>query len=114
VSFSSFHYFPLAVPFFLALLFLFGLLIILIEIRILAYACTKMGINHRYVFALLLLSLLGSYVNIFVAEFPAEQVHSGREITFFGMQCVIPLVGEGPRTVIALNGGGTGTFDGIF
>jgi uncharacterized membrane protein len=106
VSFSSFHYFPLAVPFSLALLFLLGLLIILIEIRILAYAYAKMGINHRYVFALLLLSLLGSYVNIPVAEFPAEQVHSGREITFYGMQYVIPLVEEGPRTVIALNVGG--------
>jgi uncharacterized membrane protein len=103
---SDFHYFPIALPFFLALLFLFALLIILIEIRIIEYAYKRVGINHRYVFALLLLSLLGSYVNIPVAQLPAGQVLSGKEITFFGMRYVIPLVEGWPRTVIALNVGG--------
>lgn len=103
---SSFHFFPLALPFLLALFFLVGLLIALIEIGILEYAYGKMGINRRYVFTLLLLSLLGSYVNIPVAELPAERVISGQEITFFGIRCVIPLVQEWPRTIIAVSVGG--------
>jgi len=103
---SNTHYFPLALPFFLALLFLFALLVILIEIRIIEYAYKRIGISHRYIFALLLLSLLGSYVNIPVAELPAGQVLSGREITFFGMRYVIPMAEGWPRTVIALNVGG--------
>ena len=103
---SSLHFFPLALPFVLILFLVVGLLIASIEIGILGYAYEKMGINRRYVFALLLLSLLGSYVNIPVAELPAERMVSGQEITFFGMRYVIPLVEEWPRTLIAVNVGG--------
>jgi len=103
---SLFHYFPLAVPFLLFLLFLFAVLIILIEIGILRYAYAKIGVKSRYMFALLLLTFLGSYVNIPVAELPPEQVHSGGEILFFGMPYVIPMVQEWPRTIIAVNVGG--------
>jgi uncharacterized membrane protein len=103
---SSPHFFPLAQPFFLALFFLLGLLIALIEIGLIGYAYEKMGVQRRYVFAVLLLSLLGSYVNIPVAELPAARVVSGQEVTFLGMRYVIPLVEEWPRTVIAVNVGG--------
>ena len=103
---SSPHFFPLAHPFFLAFFFVLGLLIVLIEIGIIGYAYEKMGLHRRYVFAVLLLSLLGSYVNIPVAELPAEQVVSGQEVTFLGMRYVIPLVEAWPRTVIAVNVGG--------
>jgi len=102
----DYHYFPIALPFFLLLLFLFALLVILIEIRIIEYAYKRIGINHRYIFALLLLSLLGSYVNIPVAELSAGRVLSGKEITFFGMRYVVPMVEGWPGTVIALNVGG--------
>jgi uncharacterized membrane protein len=100
------HYFPLALPFLLILLFLFAFLIILIEIGILEYAYERIGVNRRYVFLLLLLSLLGSYVNIPVAELPAQQVHSGKLVTFYGMRYVIPMVLDWPKTVIAVNLGG--------
>lgn len=52
------HYIPLTLPFFLALVFLFALLIVLIEINILEYAYEQIGVNRRYMFALL---LLGQY-----------------------------------------------------
>lgn len=103
---SSFHFFPLAFPFLLAFFLLVGLLIALIEIGLLQYAYEKIGVDRRYVFTLLLLSLLGSYVNIPVAELPAQEVLSGREITFFGIRYIIPFVEEWPRTVIAVNVGG--------
>jgi uncharacterized membrane protein len=100
------HYMPLALPFFLILFFLFILLVILIEIGILQYAYEKIGIDRRHIFALLLLSLLGSYVNIPIAQLPAEHIHSGRVITFYGMRYVIPTVQEWPGTIIAVNVGG--------
>ncbi len=106
MRFSSMHFFPLGLPFLILLLLLLSLLIFLIEIGILGYAYEKIGINRRYVFSLLFLTLLGSYVNIPVAELPAERVVSGREIFFFGMEYVIPMVEEWPRTVIAVNVGG--------
>lgn len=103
---SSFHYFPVALPFLLIFLLLFVVLITLIEVGILGYAYEKIGVDRRYIFALLFLSLLGSSVNIPVAELPAKQVLSDQEITFFGMRYVIPLVQDWRRTVITVNLGG--------
>jgi uncharacterized membrane protein len=100
------HYFPLALPFILLLFLLFVALIATIEIGIIGYAYEKIGINRRYVFVLLALSLLGSYVNIPVAELARERVLSNEEVYFFGMRYVIPLVQEWPGTVIAVNLGG--------
>lgn len=100
------HYFPIAPPVLLFLLVLFITLIILVEIRVLEYAYQKMGISRRYVFALLLFSLLGSYVNIPVYQLPPEPVRSGGTVFFFGVPYVIPPVTEWPGTVIAVNLGG--------
>ncbi len=83
------HYIPLALPFFMALVFLFAFLIVLIEIGILEYAYEQIGVDRRYMFALLILSILGSYVNIPVAQLPAEHVHSGQIVTFFGMRVIL-------------------------
>ena len=103
---SDLHFFPLAWPFVLGLLLLMGLLFALIEVGILEYAYAKIGVNRRYLFAVLLLSLLGSYVNIPIAHLPGEQVIAGRVITYFGMRYVVPIVQEWPGTVIAVNVGG--------
>jgi uncharacterized membrane protein len=103
---ASPHFVPLAHPFFLALAILLGLLIALIEIGLIGYAYEKVGVHRRYVFIVLLLSLLGSYVNIPVAELPAERVVSGQEVTIFGMRYVIPMVEAWPSTVVALTWAG--------
>ncbi len=103
---TGLHFFPLASPFVLGLLFLLGLLIALIEIGLIGYAYEQVGVHRRYVFVVLLLSLLGSYVNIPVAELPAERVVSGQEVTIFGMRYVIPVVEAWPGTVLAVNVGG--------
>ena len=100
------HYFPIALPAFLLLLFLYLILIALIEINVLAYAYEKIGINRRYIFTLLLLSLLGSYVNLPIYQLPPEEVRSGGLVFFFGVPQVIPLVTHWPGTVIAVNLGG--------
>src|SRR5690242_17791845 len=103
---TSPHFFPLALPFLLALVLLLVLVIAVIEIGLLEYAYEKIGIDRRYVFVLLVLSLLGSYVNIPVAKLPPERVVSNEVVVFFGMRYVIPLVENWPRTVIAVNVGG--------
>ena len=103
---SSLHFFPLALPFVFAFFLLVVALIALIEIGLLRYAYEKMGIDRRYVFSLLFLSLLGSYVNIPVAELPPEQIQSNEEVVFFGMRYVVPVVKEWPGTIIAVNVGG--------
>lgn len=52
------HYIPLAVPFFFALFLFYVSVLVLIELRILRYTYEKVGVDRRYVFSLLLLSLL--------------------------------------------------------
>jgi uncharacterized membrane protein len=100
------HYFPLTLPFLFILFFLFVFLIVLIEVRILGYAYQRIGIDRRYVFVLLFLSLMGSYLNIPVARLPAQEIDSARVVSFYGMQYVIPTVVDWPGTVIAVNVGG--------
>lgn len=100
------HYFPLAWPFIVALAFLFFIVVAMVELGLLKYAYERMGVPPRYVFAVLLLSLLGSAVNIPVAELPAERMVTGRVVDFFGMEYVVPDVQEAPGTVIAVNVGG--------
>lgn len=73
----------------LVLLALLLLLVLLVEVRVLTYAYRKVGVHPRYAFAVMLLSLLGSQVNIplfAVSTRPVEPAH-------------------GP-TVVALNVGG--------
>jgi uncharacterized membrane protein len=100
------HYIPLALPFFVLFWVLFGLLVVMIQIGILQYVFESMGVSRRYMFSLLLLCLLGSYVNIPVAEIPGEQVRSGHIVDYFGMEYVVPVVVSPPGTVIAVNLGG--------
>jgi len=106
MRFSPFHFFPLAWPFVLGLLFLVGFVIALIEVGLIQYAYERIGISRRYVFSILALSLLGSYVNIPVAELPPERVLTDQVVDYFGMQYVVPHVEEWSRTIIAVNLGG--------
>lgn len=100
------HYFPIALPF-LFLLFAFAAAAMwMIQLGVLEYAYERIGIRHEYVFALLLLELLGSYVNIPVAELPPEEIVSGREVAYFGMRYVVPAIEERPATIVAINVGG--------
>jgi uncharacterized membrane protein len=102
---SALHYFPLT-PLFLLGLLVLAVLVAFVEVGILRYAYEKIGVARRYVFAVLLVTLLGSYVNIPVAELPPEQVLSNQVVSFFGMEYVVPQVQEWPRTIIAVNVGG--------
>ena len=103
---SSMHYFPLAWPFILALFLLFLLLVVLVEMGIISYAYERMGIPSRYVMGILLLSLLGSAINIPVAQLPPHEIVSGGLINFYGVQYVVPVVQQWAGTVIAINVGG--------
>jgi uncharacterized membrane protein len=102
---SSLHFFPLA-PLFLLGLFFVAVLVAFVEIGVLRYAYEKIGVSRRHVFTVLLATLLGSYVNIPVAELPPEEVLSNQVVSSFGVEYVVPRVQEWPRTVIAVNVGG--------
>ncbi len=82
-------YSPSTLPLLLVLLALLALLVLLVEVRVLTYAYRKVGVHPRYAFAVMLLSLLGSQVNI--------------PLFVVSTRSVAPAPGP---TVVALNVGG--------
>jgi uncharacterized membrane protein len=100
------NFFPLPNRFIVTLFVLIALLIVFIEFDVIQYAYEKIGVDRRYVFGLLVLSLLGSYVNIRIGEFPETRVFANQTVSFFGTKYVIPVVHEQPKTVVAINLGG--------
>jgi uncharacterized membrane protein len=103
---SNLLFFPLALPFLLALFLVFLLLIGLLQIGLISIAYEKLGIPPQHLFSLLLLSLLGSYINIPVGRVPAgERMIEAVTIRRFGVTYVVPRAVV-PQTVIAVNVGG--------
>ena len=66
-------------PFFALLVGAFLVVAALIQIGILRYAYLRIGISSRAAMALLLGSLIGSYINIPIVELPERDVQSGVE-----------------------------------
>jgi uncharacterized membrane protein len=100
------YFFPLTalfiVAFFLFLVFLF----IFIQVGLIGYAYERLGISAHFIFPLLLLSLLGSAINIPVTQISSGPVVSQQRVDFFGMRYVIPFIAHHEQTVIAVNVGG--------
>lgn len=102
---SQMHYLPLTPGLFAVLVFMFGVLIILIQFRILRYAYMKLGVGPGTAMLLLFGSLIGSYFNIPITVLPGKVV-TGEIIDFYGMRYVVPLVNGYAGTVLAVNVGG--------
>jgi uncharacterized membrane protein len=102
----QFQYLPLTRPSFLVLVGAFVLVVVLIQLGVLRYVYRQLGVSPGTALFLLLGSLVGSYFNIPVAQFPEQRIVSGHEIDYFGMHYVVPAVVEWPGTVIAVNVGG--------
>lgn len=92
------HYFPIAWPILLLLLILAFLVFGLIEVGVLRYAYSRIGVERRWIYLLILLTFLGSYVNIPLYHLPGEQVVSGQEVIFYGSRIVVPVVEHWPGT----------------
>ncbi len=99
------QYLPYQLWFYLALAVLFAAAIGLIEFGVLSYAYEKMGINRRWVFLLLFLSLLGCRWNIPVTTLPGTQVKPG-VVFYMGRPYIVPVVSPTHGTTIAVNVGG--------
>jgi uncharacterized membrane protein len=106
MQYGDLHYLPISPPFFAILAGLFAVLLIVIQLGVLSFAYRRLGLSAGAALLLLFGSLIGSYFNIPVAELPARAVMSGREIEFFGMHYVVPVVVRSPSTIIAVNIGG--------
>jgi uncharacterized membrane protein len=97
---------PVTVVLVLALGLLLAVLFVLVEVRVLAYAYQKIGVRPRYVFGLLLLTLLGSHVNVPLYSIPVERIVPPRTEWMFGRPYEVPERLAPGATVVAVNVGG--------
>lgn len=103
---SGMHYFPVTAPVLFALAVLLVLLAGFVAARMLRFASASMGLAPRAMIGVLLLSLLGSYINIPIAYLPERRLTTEAVVTYFGISYVVPLVRSSPGTVLAVNVGG--------
>ncbi len=98
-------------PFIILILFIYFIVLIslfaFVEIGAIAYVFDKIGISEGYVFSLLFLTLIGSFINI-----PIKRIHSGslepsgQTVQFWGYRFVIPNARRPQETLLAINVGG--------
>ncbi len=103
---SNLQYFPVTWPFLLILIALFAVAVGVVAAGVVRFASASMGISAGSMLTVLLLALLGSYINIPVAYLPQRTVTAAETITFFGVPYVVPVIREWPATIIAVNVGG--------
>jgi uncharacterized membrane protein len=99
-------YSPFGLPFLILLVLALGVLVLLIELRVLAYAYRKVGVNPRYVVLVMVLSLLGSHVNVPLYSVPVVRLAPPEQVWMFGRLYVVPPAVEPRATVVAINVGG--------
>jgi len=102
---------PPAHPMFLLLMLLmvfFMPFLAIIFLGSITLAFTRLGISPGIAFSIVLLALVGSVVNIKVAELKSYgPVITHREVSFFGVRYVVPVMDFGERrTILAVNLGG--------
>lgn len=98
---------PAAVPVLILLLaLLLVVFVVLVELRILSYAYQKIGIRPRYVFVILVLTLLGSHVNIPLYSVSARRMVLPQTTWRYGRPYAVPRAIQAGSTVVAINVGG--------
>jgi len=100
------YYFPFPISFYAVFALVLLALFVLIQLGLLRYAYMRIGLDSRVAMLVLLGSLVGSYVNIPIAQLPEAHIVSDEVIDFFGMRYVVPVVADWPGTIIAANVGG--------
>jgi uncharacterized membrane protein len=106
MSYAHAQYLPLAAPFYMLFAAALLVLLLLVQIRVLSYAYSRLGMSSGAAFLLLFGSLLGSYVNIPIAVLGRETFVREGEVSYFGMRYVVPMIVDSPGVILAVNVGG--------
>lgn len=89
------------------LLLILGVVFFLVIVEFIGLAFIKLGFPPEYSILLLLLSLIGSHVNIPIKVIKSQEpVISGGIVDFYGFRYVLPLLETERQTIIAVNLGG--------
>jgi uncharacterized membrane protein len=100
------HHWPVSPGSFAVVAGLLMLLLALVQIGLLRHAYMSLGMNSRTAMFLLAATLLGSYLNIPIAELPAQNILSGQEFDVYGTHYMLPTLVDRAGIVVAVNVGG--------
>ncbi len=94
--------------FLLMLVFFFLALILLpfLWVGLMGEAFSRLGVPPHLLFWLLILTLLGSLVNIPIYTWESKEVVGDMVVSYFGMRVRVPRVSRTQKTVLAVNLGG--------
>ena len=100
------HYYPLAWPFLAGLAVLLVAVVALVQVGALSYAYERLGIGSSTVFAILLLELLGSSINVPLGWLRSEPGVTPTRVVVFGVTYTVPARTRPKETLVAVNVGG--------
>jgi uncharacterized membrane protein len=94
--------------FFLMLIFFLAALVMLpfLLVGLIGEAFLRLGISPSLIFWLLILTLVGSLVNIPIYRFENREVVGEQVISYFGMRFRVPRLDRAQETILAVNVGG--------
>ena len=85
---------------------LIALLFALVQIGVIRYAFGALGLPPELAFSALLVSLIGSYINIPISRIENGAHHDAEFVDFFGLRYPIPARSHTSGTIVAVNVGG--------
>jgi uncharacterized membrane protein len=106
MPFFHVHYLPIGWPLFALLLLAIVVLAILIQIQVLHSVYMSLGVSSGVALLLLVGTLIGSTINVPLAQLYEPRLTHATEIDAFGEAYETPAVVDWPGTVIAANVGG--------
>jgi len=97
---------PVLLFFLIGYFILLGGLFFFLKLGVISFAFQRLGIPPDLVFTLLLLTLIGSGINIPIKKLHSGQVMEQQVVNFYGWKFQVPVAAATETTVLAINVGG--------
>jgi uncharacterized membrane protein len=97
---------PFLIFYAIAFFFVVAFFFILLEIHVINYAFVALGLPPEMAFTALLVSLIGSYINIPITRVASGQPHQAEVVRSFGIRYRVPTRYVTDSTIVAVNVGG--------
>jgi uncharacterized membrane protein len=97
---------PVLLFFLIGYFILLGGLFFFLKLGVISFAFQRLGIPPDLVFTLLLLTLIGSGINIPIKKLHSGQLMEQQVVNFYGWKFQVPVAAASDTTVLAVNVGG--------
>jgi uncharacterized membrane protein len=100
-------FFPPFILLFMIAFFVVALLLLpFLLLGMIGEAFLRLGLPPGWIFLLLILTLVGSLINIPIHRFESQEIYDDQVVSYFGMRVRVPRMMRTHQTVLAVNVGG--------